>query len=189
MSVQPVQPENRFYMRPIESKVHGGFVFLSLILAIGTLLGGLGLYGCEDLTFQAGMFTGLGLSLLAVAILLYRRYTHMTRLIEQTLNKIERYEVGGADNSIQFQDFSYLFSIFIAQGKGNNTDPEKPWSIVLSPRADTFFAALVKVAQSQGDSSIRGIINIRERSTVSTYSMDWTFPTGEGSRQDFEVNI
>lgn len=178
-NVHPIPVPNQFYILPIESKVHGGFVFLSLIFAVGALLGSLGIYGYENLTFKALMYVGLGLSLIIAAILLYRRDTHINRLINKTVIKIEN-EHPLTQDAERFRDFSYLFSLYIEQ---RTLNPEQ--SILLSFKTLTI---LTRLQENQANiATVRqGIINVeRTHNDTLNFCIKWI----DENRQILTMNI
>lgn len=143
-SVAPVQ--NCLTLMSVENKLHGGCIALSLIISVGALLGGVGVYGYSELTFSACMYVGSGIVFFITLILGYRRYTHFERLIENTLQKIENTPTeGNAIHPDDYRNFSYLFSIFIAQGMGNvKTEPEERfWRIQLEHNSYVRLNALI----------------------------------------------
>lgn len=163
-AVTPIQ--NQFQVMPIE-KVHGGFVFFSLIFAIGSLLGALGVYGYDSLTFTACMYSITGISIFVTALLLHRRHTYnIARLIEQTWRKIEAYP---NENVTQqgFQDFSYLFSLFLEQLKmGDIHVWNDNWFRVEFPSIKTLNCFKAHVAQA---SAQRNHLSARTNSITIIY--------------------
>lgn len=133
-------PRLTLQLLPIE-KYNSNYALVALIIAIGSLVSGL---SYNDTTFQAGMFTATGLSSCALPFFFHRYRTHTSRLVQKTLNQMS--SVLDPLSQKSFRNVSYLFSLFIKQGKGNRSswDNNSTWNISLPQKIFTDLTLLIR---------------------------------------------